>query len=272
MKLDLGAAWNEAVAMMSANKEVLLVLGGIFFLLPAMLMAFLIPAMPQDPIQTMADVERLGEQVQAIYADWWWLYLLAIVIQMVGYLAILALLRDGRRPSVGEAIGDGAKALLPAIATYLLFTIGLSLVLALLLALTAATGGIAAIVTVPLMVIGTIYLAVKVSLSAPVIAVEKVRNPFTVLARSWKLTKGNSLRLFIFFLLIMIVYIVISLILSMIMALLGALMGAETGAILVAFFSSLVGAVFTIVMIAAIAAAHRQLAGPSEPRIAETFD
>ena len=34
MKFDMSEAWRDAVAMMTANREVLLIVAGIFFLLP----------------------------------------------------------------------------------------------------------------------------------------------------------------------------------------------------------------------------------------------
>ncbi|WAT19214.1 hypothetical protein OZN62_06515 [Aurantiacibacter sp. MUD11] len=271
MKFDMGKAWNEAMAMIGANRELLMVLAGIFFLLPTLLVSLVGPTMPEMPITSVEDFERFGQLAQAMYAEWWWLFVLATLIQVLGYLCMLALLRDGSRPTVGMAITDGLKALVPAILAYIVFAVGLTLALGLLAALTAVTAGILALVTVPLSIIGGIYVAVKVSLSAPVIAVEKVYNPFKVLARSWKLTKGNSLRLFGFFLLIFVAYIVISAVLGLVIAGVAALLGPDSSRLVVAVISAIVSAIATVVMVAALAAAHRQLAGPSDEAVSETF-
>lgn len=272
MKFDMGAAWNEASAMMSANRELLIVLAGIFFLLPALVVALVGPTLPPMAFETMEDFERQSAILGDIYADWWWLFLLGLLVQVLGYLAILALLRDDSRPTVGSAIGGGVRALLPAIATYLVFSIGLSLAIGLLLLITTLTAGLGAIVTFPLMLVGSIYVAVKASLAAPIIAVEKVANPFTVLSRSWKLTKGNTLRLFLFFLLIAIAYVVISIVIGLVTAGIAALLGPEVGPLLATTISAILGAIATVVMIAALAAAHRQLAGPSHPAVGKTFE
>lgn len=271
MKFDMNAAWNDAMAMISANREVLLVLAGVFFLLPALVAALVIPPMPPPLVETPEDAQRLIEMVQAQMLQYWWVYVLSLLAQMLGYLAMLALLRHSERPTVGTALAGGFKALLPAIAAYLLFSVGLSLALTLLLALTAVTGGVGAIITVPLMLIGTIYVAVKVSLTAPVIAVDRVYNPFAVLLRSWRLTKGNSLRLFLFFMLIAIAYMVVAMVLGLLLSGVAALMGPDSGALLVAFVSGLLGSLATVVMIAALAAAHRQLSGPQTGSYAGTF-
>ncbi|MCB2066333.1 MAG: hypothetical protein KDE15_06800 [Erythrobacter sp.] len=271
MKFDMNAAWNDAMAMIGANREVLLVLAGVFFLLPALVATLVIPPVPPMLVETPEDFQRLAEMVQAEMLQYWWVYALSLLAQMVGYLAMLALLRHSERPTVGAALAGGFKALLPAIAAYLLFSFALSLVLTVLLALTAVTGGIGALITVPLMLVGSIYVAVKVSLAAPVIAIEKVYNPAAVLLRSWRLTKGNSLRLFVFFLLIGVTYMVIAIVLGALVQGVASLMGQDSGALLVAFVSALLGSVFTVVMIAALAAAHRQLSGPATGSYSGTF-
>lgn len=272
MKLDLGAAWNEATAMMSANKELLLVLGGIFFLVPALLVAAIVPAVPQMPIATSEDFERLVEAALEIFYEWWEVYAIVLLVQMLGYLSIIALLRDVSRPSVGQAISDGAAALLPALLSYILFVAGVSLLLTLLSVLTELTSGWIGIITVPLMLIAMIYLPIKASMAAPVIAVDKVRNPLMVLSRSWKLTKGNSLRIFAFFVLIAVVYFVLSILLGFLMQLVAALLGPDVGSLILGVISGIVSAIGAIVMIAAIAAVHRQLSGSDDKRVSQTFE
>lgn len=271
MKFDMGKAWNEAMAMVAANREILMVLAGIFFLLPSLLVSLVGPVLPEVPITTMEDLERFSEMARAMYMEWWWLYTLATLVQVLGYLCMLALLRDGSRPTVGNSISGGLKALLPAILTYFVFVLGLTLAISVLIALTALTGGLIAIITLPVIIIGSIYVSVKVSLAAPVIAVEKVFNPIKVLARSWRLTKGNSLRIFGFFLLILLAYMVISMVLGLLFAAITALMGPEGGRLVLALAAAIISAVATVVLVAALAATHRQLAGPSDTAVSETF-
>ena len=43
MKLDLNAAWDHAVRLIAANREVMLVLAGVFFFLPYVLFLLLVP-------------------------------------------------------------------------------------------------------------------------------------------------------------------------------------------------------------------------------------
>ena len=116
------------------------------------------------------------------------------------------------------------------------------------------------------------YLAVKFSLSAPVIAIDKQFNPFAVLARSWRLTQGNSRRLFGFYLLLIVVYFVISVVLGIVVLALVAVLGDDAGKMINALVTGVVGTAVTVLFVGVLAAAHRQLSGPSAQRLSQTFD
>ena len=274
MPFDMGRAWNDAVAMLSANREVLAIVAGIFFFLPGLALNLALGDLGQSlPMGDPAQLEALGEMMQGIMAQYWWLFAAVIVAQLLGYIALLALLRDDARPTVGEAIATGAKGLLPSLAAYVLYVLAISLGFGLLAGLAAVTGVEAlAAVAVLLGLVGMIYVSIKFSLSAPVIAIEKQFNPFAVLARSWRLTKGNSLRLFGFFLLLFVVYFVISMVLGMLLMGLTAVLGDGAGQMANAVISGLVGTAATLVFVAVLAAAHRQLAGPSGGAVSQTFE
>jgi hypothetical protein len=270
MKFDMSAAWRDATAMIGANREVLLVVAGIFFFVPSLILAFAVGDMEE---LAMANPEDIQQAVLAMYADWGWLFVLVSLATMIGYLALLALLRDNNRPTVGEAIKIGLIGLLPAIGAYVVLMLGLGVVVALLAGLAGASGNaaIAALAAIIIVVV-VVYVMVKVSLSGPVIAIEKVYNPFRILARSWQLTKGNSFRLFLFYLLLVVAYLVISIVIGMIVAVLILALGESAGTIVNALLSGVVGAVAYTVFVAVLAAAHRQLAGPSSQAVATTFE
>ena len=275
MKFDMGAAWNEAVAMIAANREVLAIVAGIFFFLPSLLVALVGPdlnAIMASPMATPEEVERLSEQIMVAYGDSWWIFALATLAQMIGYISLLALLRDRGRPTVGEAIAMGAKGLLPAIAAYLIVSLGISVLFLALVALLAASG-IEALIALGALVamVLTIYLMIKFSLAAPVIAIEKVANPITVLKRSWTLTKGNSFRILLFFVLLFVVYMVISIVVGLVMAGVIAAIGGEASKIIQGVIGGLLGMVATVVVVAVLAATHRQLSGASAS-VSGTFD
>ena len=70
----------------------------------------------------------------------------------------------------------------------------------------AAAGAAVAALLALVAVVAFVYVMVKFSLTAPVIVMEHQLNPVRALARSWHLTRGNSLRLFGFYLLFVFGY------------------------------------------------------------------
>lgn len=274
MKFNMSQAWNEAMAMFNANREVLFVVAGIFFFLPSVLTAMVMPNFQEE---LLTNPTALEAQMTALYASWGWLLVLLSLASIVGNLALLALLRDHARPTVSEALRAGLKGMLPAIATYILIGMGLAVVLGVLFAVAFAAGdaGSGSVVGLLLAVVCAvlfIYAMVKLSLVSPVIALDKVHNPLKVMARSWQLTKGNSFRLFLFYALLFICYLVISMVVGIPLGLLGLATGSTVGLFINGVVGGAISAVVTVVFIAILASVHRQLSGPSAASVSETFE
>lgn len=271
MKFDSNLAWKEASSAVAANREVLLALAGVFFILPSLAFALLMPTPEPQPGATAEQAMRVA---QAYYLQAFPYALPVMILQGVGTLALLALFTDRRRPTVGEAIKLGFIGLLTYLAAQLLMGLGLGLVFGLLGGIAVASGAKALVaVVIVAAVLGFLYVTIKTSLMAAVIMVEGVRNPVTALTRSWRLTKGNSARLGLFYLLLGVVFVVVISIITAIVGLLTTmLLGGETAKVIDAVVSSALTAVMTLYFVAIIAAAHRQLAGPSPERISETFE
>lgn len=268
MKFSMSEAWRDATAMMSANREVLLIVASIFFLLPSLAMALVMPGMQES---MMADPENAQAMLVDLYATWWWLLVLVMLAQLVGYLGLLALLRDTARPTVGEALKTGLTGLLPAIGFYLIVGLTAIVVGVVVVGLGAASPALAAILALVCAIV-FVYVAVKLSLGLAVIAIDKVSNPLTAIARSWQLTKGNSFRLFLFFVLLFIVYIVVSVVFAAIVGVLVAVAGTATALLVNGIVSAIIGTALTVVLVAVIAAIHHQLSGPSAAAVSETFE
>jgi hypothetical protein len=117
-----------------------------------------------------------------------------------------------------------------------------------------------------------IVVVTRLSLTLPVIVIEGLHRPFAALLRSWRMTGGSSLRLLAFYIMLGIAYIVITLALNALLSLLSAAMGSgESFVLLSGAISGVIGALTSIVLTAILAAVHRQLAGPSQGAISETF-
>ncbi len=279
MKLDTGKAWSDAVSLVANNRDAILAVGGLFFFLPSFALFLLVPeamAPQEPPVADGADFDTLMEAMQATmvehWANYWWVTALITLLQWFGMLALMALMSDHSRPTVGEAMGIGGRGLLPYIAAQLIVIFGVSLGVGVPLGLLSALGGalglILLIFAIPLMV----YVFVKVTLVPAVIAIEGEGNPVAALKRSWSLTKGNSFTIFLFLFLLILAAGIVALLVNLVLATVFVALGGTMEQIGLGFVESLISAAIAIIVLAAVAAIHRQLAGPSDAEVSDTFE
>ena len=271
MKFDMNRAWREAAEMVTANREVLLIVAGLFFFLPGLAFALFVPA--PEPASGMSPEAAMNLMTKFYTDNALWFVLMA-VIQTLGILTVLALLRDQAKPTVGEALSRAATGILPYLATQILVALAVAVMLSVLIGAAAVTGvgALIAIVVIAALVI-MFYVMIKISLVPAVIAIERQNNPVAILKRSWSLTKGNSFRLLLFFALLFLVLGIGALVIGGVLGMLLALLGDGTAShIGQAAISGLIGAVATAYFVALLAAIHRQLAGPSAEAISQTFE
>ena len=269
MKFDSMRAWDEAVAMIKTNRDVLVALGGVFLMLPALAIMLLCP--PPD-IEGVKDPKAM----MALFSEWiqtnWPPVVGLSLITTIGTLAVLAMLSSRHRPTVAEAIKMGAIALLPLIAVQLLMGMGVGLVGGIIIGIAAATsvGAVAAVALIGVVLL-MLYVVVRSMLVTPVVVNEQTYNPIKALRRTWVLTDGNFWRLLGFFALLTIATYIVSAMIGGVGRLVFTLIaGPEGSKIGVAVISSLVGAVTNVIYLGALAATHRQLSGEIE-QIGETF-
>lgn len=271
MKFDSNSAWQQATAAIRSNREVLFALAGVFYLLPILAFALLFPQ-PEPPAG--ADQQAMMAFAMKYYSETMPVALPLGLVQAAGTLSLLTLLTGRTRPTVGEAIRLGFRALLPYLASQILFgfaaaVIGLTVLTVLGLTGSAAltSAGLAAVI------VAGVYAWVRVSLAAPAVAVEQVRNPVQALRRSWALTRGNGGRVLVFYALILLVFaIVLSLVLALLGIVFALVMPARPAAILSAVVSATMESGMGLTFIAALAATHAQLAGEPADRLGALFD
>ncbi|HEY8604859.1 glycerophosphoryl diester phosphodiesterase membrane domain-containing protein [Tsuneonella suprasediminis] len=275
MKFDMSKAWEDATRLISANRDVMLVVAGVFFFLPYFAFALLMGNRMVEVEASMAsngDPEAAMQAMTALYGSIWWVIILVTIVQGIGMLGLLALLTDRRRPTVGEALAIGAKLFVPYLVAQLLVGFAMGLLMIVPIAIGAA-GSVAAAVIVGLaLVVLAIYVFVKFVMVAPVIAIERVSNPIAALRRSWRLTKGNSLRIFLFLMLLMLAIAVVGSVIGLVVGLILAIGGPEVATIGQAIVSGLMNSVWVTLLLAVLAAIHRQLTGGSPEAVSETFD
>ena len=291
MKFDMNAAWNDAMALIRGNREVLAVVAGVFILLPGLAMAVLFADQQAQAMGTLRSMLTAGPGLvprAAAQPAPGWFYVVAVamfVIEIVGYLSLLALLDSRQRPTVGEAILTALRCLLPMIGAILLFVVGysvigvaLSLVAGLLVAGAAAasgsagaTAGLGFIFIIVLLAV-IFWVMVRFSLTIADIVLGRTLNPVRALIQSWRMTKGNGGRLFGFYLLLFIAYLVITIVLFGVLYAVGAALPGQTGGLVLGIASGVIAAVFAVLVSALVAAIYRQLAGPNASDLSGTFE
>jgi membrane-anchored glycerophosphoryl diester phosphodiesterase (GDPDase) len=279
MKFDSNRAWRDASAAASANREVLLAVAGVFFLLPGLASVLFLSDFQADMMANFSNPAAAERIMKGMTGPVVGFGLVSFVLQAIGYLAMLGLLTDRTRPTVGEALVAAIKALPSVIGAALLFFFGYMMAIVVLAALAGALsqvtglGAVVAILVVGL-IGGVVYAMVKLSLVLPVIVIERVHNPAAALVRSWQLTRGNSLRLLAFYLLLGLAYLVIVMVVGMVAMALTALVAGQgkVSMLIGGVVSGVVGAAASALFTAILAAIHRQLAGPSAEAIGATFD
>lgn len=274
-KLDLNAAWDQAVRLIGVNREVVMVLGGVFFFLPYVLFLLLVP-MPD--FQAVAgpsgeNSDALMAAMNGFLADYWWALLLLVLIQTAGAIAVMAVVGDPTRPTVRAAMKRGGALLAPHVAAQLLTSFATMVIFFLAMLVGAVSGSQAMVAALTIFVLPLIiWLLTRLSLSGAVIAIEQAANPIAALRRSWRLTESNGLRLLAFYLLLFAAFFVISQVLGLLVGVITALPSAEVAHVLGALLSGAIYAALILVGYAVLASVHRQLARAERVSVPKTHE
>ncbi|MCW1401635.1 hypothetical protein OKA06_04585 [Novosphingobium sp. MW5] len=192
MKFDSNRAWLEAMAAVKACRSLLVPVAGVFFLVPSVATSFFLGDVQARIMENMANREVLNGIIEAEFGKIMGFGLGAMIAGFIGYLAVLVLLTDRTRPTVGEAIGRGVKYLPTLLGAVILGYIGLMIGLTLVAVvggmIAAVLGGLGAALMFIAIFAFVLALTVRLSMTLPVIVVENTLNPVTALVRSWRLT------------------------------------------------------------------------------------
>lgn len=261
MKFDLDTAWKDTSRLLRDNFRLLAVIAGVFFFLPYAVVLMAIPSiLPIGALEQGGNPEVMQAAILDLYANYWWALLLLAIIQGIGLLAMLALVRRRANPTVGEALATGTRSVASYIGAQILQSLSLVLVAIMLIGIPAAAGwGAIAFLGGMLAFVLCLYIVTKMSLVSPVIAIEDVKNPLAAIARSWQLTKGNSVRVFLFYLLVLVAFFVVSLVASMITTVAFALAGENAALFGTTVVASLINAALIVLGVCMLAAVYTQL-------------
>jgi hypothetical protein len=270
-KLDMSKAWDNAMGMLSKNRELMLVLGGVFIFLPTMFVSFVTAGSAIDELagQEQPSQAQLMEALISFLAEFWWVLILTSLIQSVGLIAIIRTLGHNARPTVIEAISSAAKLAVTLILAEFLTGMAFMAVPALGYLVGGGIGGLLTLAALPLV----LYLLVKFWLVEPVIALEEQRNPLEAMRQSWAITRGNSARLLAFLALLMVAGLVIYSVAAMLLGLalsLGSEALQATGTNVLGAAASTVYYLIAGALVVAVykqLSGHRPLGGAEEPQL-----
>ncbi len=270
-KLDMSKAWDSAMGMLSKNRELMLVLGGVFIFLPTMFVSFVTAGSAIDELagQEQPSQAQLMEALNSFFAEFWWVLILTSLIQSVGLIAIIRTLGHNARPTVIEAISSAAKLAVTLILAEFLTGMAFMAVPALGYLVGGGIGGLLTLAALPLV----LYLLVKFWLVEPVIALEEQRNPLEAMRQSWAITRGNSARLLAFLALLMVAGLVIYSVAAMLLGLalsLGSEALQATGTNVLGAAASTVYYLIAGALVVAVykqLSGHRPLGGAEEPQL-----
>lgn len=264
------------MVLVRENFSLLAVIAGIFVLLPTVAIYLLIPGL-EDFIDPTTSPDMTPEQMMELVAPIFGWGIPIMLIQFIGYNAMVALMGNGR-PTVGEALGTGAKAVPSIIAAFLIFMIAYmlaSIVVVIPFTMLAAVTGVGALgVIAPFMVMAVaIFLMTRLSLTMPAVVIEEMLNPIRALKRSWDLTAPHQWRVMGFWAILVVAYLVISLLITGVIGVVAAIAGGGMASkLILGVTNGVLAMVVGMVQCALAVAIHSQLAGPSEAEVTSTFE
>ena len=236
MQFSYSAVWDDTVRMLRTNASLLLAVAGTFLFLPAVVAGFAAPQ-PTGNVTVEALATYIGDN---------WLLLLAVnFIGVTGNLALLILVLDRGRPTVGGAI-RAAVMLLP-----------FYFVASLLSGFIILAGLIA-------LILPGMYAIGRLAVLGPVMVVEGRRGAVDAVRRTLAVTKGHGWAVIGLLMLELIAFYIVNFAATTVLGSLFLLIdhargGPGIGALLTLILEGALGAVFSTVLIVLVASVYRRL-------------
>lgn len=275
----MGKAWDDAVGLIGSNFGLLATILGLFYFLPSFAVALFFPELnnpdiAQPPPGADPDVamEAMMASFQEMYARSWPFLLVTTLLQYVGAICVFALFPLDGNPTVGEALQKGLRGTPSYLATQIIVVLAAAVIVGVPLGIAFAISPIFGALLILPVAIALIYVTVKLTLVPAVIGTEGELNPIAAMKRAWALTKGNSLRIFFFLLVLFLVIGLISVVVTGTLTVVLAMAGGTVANIGIGFVSSLMTAAMGGIFLVVLAAIHRQLSGHGTPTATETFE
>lgn len=287
MNFDMNTTWSQALGLVRSNFQLLAIVAGVFLLLPAVLIYVAVPdimsltALASNPEALTSDPEALTAMMQGMIGPLVLYGIIGFLAQIIGYVGMQSLMGNDR-PTVGQAILLGLKAiptlfgaLILFMLGYLVFTLIFGVIIAALIFVAGDVfGAILAFVMVLGLFLVILYVMTRLSLVVPILVSEREMNPITLFKRSWELTAPRAKAIFGFFVLLFLAYMVVSMVVGGVLGLIIAMAGSGLGgsSLLLGLANGIIGAIVAMVMCGILMSMYQQLSGTDAGPISDTFD
>ncbi len=229
-------------------------------------------------VSSLENPEGLGAGMIVSMIIAYFVYFLVSLAQVGSMNAMASPLQ---KLSFADALSAGARSAPTLLGAAILLMIAYficAIALGVLGGLLAMAGKAGTVILLLLVIPPILYLVCRMALIAPVAAVERVSNPVAVITRSWALTKGNVLTIFLTFLVFAVVaFVAVGLLFVPLMGMmasikngaaeapsLGSMAAAIVGVFIVSVLLSIVSATLSAVM-------HGALSGSTGQASSDTF-
>lgn len=236
-KLDGGKAWADVTAMARGHAELLLLIGGLFMMLPALASELFLPFVPAAKTIPGLMAERLAYTEANLLP-----LLLVVLVSTFGQAAILALLLDPVRPTVAQSLRIGLANLFWLLLANLITSLAVG-------------------VGLTLLIVPGLYLFGRLIAVPAILFAERRTNPVELLSRSFALTEGNGWRSILFFAVIWITAAIVVQAVASVAGIAVGLAGGEVARFGRALILATLDACFALLLLLTYAAVYRQLAG-----------
>jgi len=280
MSLSIGGIISQTFSMAMQRIGSLLGVWAIYFGLQLLLMIILFGVVGTSFMMAGSMENPLAMGMSAVLT-----MILGYMAYFLLYMAQAAALVHNASPAHDPSLGDSFMAGLRAVPILLGLALIMlvayflaAIVLGLVGAAFSAAGDAGSVIYVILVFLLMIYISCRLSLVMPVIAVDGVGNPITALSRSWTLTSGHVLKIFVVMLLYAVIVGGVFFLLFLVAG--GSMMGLSgmgeagmgaAGATMIGFFLGFIALMVLVAIVSAsfMASLHASLVGPEA--VAETF-
>lgn len=191
--LDSSSAWQSARRMVWANRDMLAAIAGVFFLLPGLIGAVVLPT---PDLASGMDQTAMIDAAMRFYTAAAPILVVLSLPMLVGYLTLLVMLLDRDRPTVAGAIGVAVRLLPSYLAAQILTSLALSVVWVVVLSVLAAA--LPQVVAALLSLVVMVYPLVRVVLIGPEMVAQRLRNPIRAIVGGLARTRGHGTRIMLY--------------------------------------------------------------------------